>query len=204
LNIINDIDWNDVIKKEARGYDDTELGNVQEIKDNYIIIQKGIIDKERFYIPKNKAESYDGKILKFSISDINLNKYQEKPTKNQYFDNFNTEREITVQDADFKNKAIAIRTKEIPLQSNTINNNYISRDLIGKKALGIDADAYLGEVQHVSGEQIVTEKGTIDKEKYQFPRSLVKHVDNISNTIYFNVTVEQAQQFKKKKFNKDF
>ncbi len=114
-------------------------------------------------------------------------------------ENFNKgEREIIVQDADFKNKAIAVRNKEIPSQSNTAANNYISRDLIRKKARGLGVNAYLGEVQQVSRKHIITEKGTTDKEKYQLPKSLVKQVDNISNTIYFNITIKQAQQFKRK------
>jgi hypothetical protein len=199
LNFINDIDWNDVIKKEARGYNNTELGKVQEVKDNYIIVQKEIIDKKKFYIPKHKVEGYDGKILKFSFSDVNLNEYQVEPTNNQYFDNLDkVKREITVQDADFKNKAIAVRNKEIPLQSDNTANDYIFRDLINKKARGVGADAYLGEVKQVSGEYIVTEKETKDKEKYQLPKNLLKQTDNISNTIYFNITIEQAQQFKRK------
>jgi hypothetical protein len=199
LNFINDIDWNDVIKKEARGYNNTELGEVQGIKDNYIIVQKGILDKEKFYIPKHKVRGYDGKILKLRLSDINLNKYKEEPTNDQYFENFNkVKREITVQDADFKNKTIAVRNIEIHSQRNTTANNYISKDLIKKKARGLGADTYLGEVQQISREYIVTEKGTIDKEKYRFPKSLVKQIDTISDTIYFNITREQAQQFKRK------
>jgi hypothetical protein len=41
-------------------------------------------------------------------------------------------------------------------------------------------------------------KRTIDKEKYRFPKSLVRQIDTISDTIYFNITREQAQQFKRK------
>src|SRR5919205_1091044 len=64
----NDIDWNDVIKKEARGSDDEDLGEVQETGQDYVLVQKGMINKERFYIPKNMVESYDGSVLRFNIS----------------------------------------------------------------------------------------------------------------------------------------
>jgi hypothetical protein len=37
----NNIDWNDVIKKEARGINDEDFGEVQEIEGNYIKVQKG-------------------------------------------------------------------------------------------------------------------------------------------------------------------
>jgi hypothetical protein len=38
----SNIDWNDVIKKEARGMDDEDFGEVQDVQDNYVLVQKGI------------------------------------------------------------------------------------------------------------------------------------------------------------------
>ena len=63
------IDWNDTIKKEARGSNDEGLGEVQEVTDDYILVQRGVINKEKFYIPQDQAESYDGSVLRFRISE---------------------------------------------------------------------------------------------------------------------------------------
>ena len=65
----SNIDWNDVIKKEARGSGDEDLGEVQETGQDYVLVQKGMINKEKFYIPKDMVESYDGDVLRFSISE---------------------------------------------------------------------------------------------------------------------------------------
>jgi uncharacterized protein (TIGR02271 family) len=65
----SNIDWNDVIKKEARGNGDEDLGEVQEAGQDYVLVQKGMINKERFYIPKDQVESYDGDVLRFRISE---------------------------------------------------------------------------------------------------------------------------------------
>jgi hypothetical protein len=74
------IDWNGVIKKEARGIKDENLGEVQEVSDGFIIVQRGIINKEKFFIPQHKAESFDGKILRFNISKEEVsNNYQRNP-----------------------------------------------------------------------------------------------------------------------------
>jgi uncharacterized protein (TIGR02271 family) len=73
------IDWGDVIKKEARGINDEDFGEVQDIQGNYVLVQKGIIDKEKFYIPKDQAESYDGDVLRFRISKEDLDQYQHEP-----------------------------------------------------------------------------------------------------------------------------
>ena len=74
----SDIDWNDTIKKEARGSNDEDLGEVHEIANGYVVVQKGLINKEKFYIPQDKAESYDGSVLRFSISEEDIiNRYAE-------------------------------------------------------------------------------------------------------------------------------
>ena len=63
------IDWNDVINKDARSINDEDLGEVQEVDENYIFAQRGLINKDKFYIPIEMVESYDGDILRFSISE---------------------------------------------------------------------------------------------------------------------------------------
>jgi uncharacterized protein (TIGR02271 family) len=65
----SNIDWNDVIKKEARGNGDEDLGEVQEAGQDYVLVQRGMINKEKFYIPKDQVESYDGDVLRFRISE---------------------------------------------------------------------------------------------------------------------------------------
>jgi uncharacterized protein (TIGR02271 family) len=71
----SNIDWNDVIKKEARGLKDVDLGEVHEVTNGYVLVQKGLIHKEKFYIPQDQVESYDGHVLRFKISADEINRY---------------------------------------------------------------------------------------------------------------------------------
>jgi uncharacterized protein (TIGR02271 family) len=72
-----DINCDEVIKKEARGKNDEDLGEVQEVGDTYVVVQKGLINKEKFYIPQSEVESYDGDILRFRLSEDDVrSKYQ--------------------------------------------------------------------------------------------------------------------------------
>jgi uncharacterized protein (TIGR02271 family) len=74
----SNIDWNDVIKKEARGINDADFGEVQELTSGFVITQKGLIDVEVFGIPKERVESYDGSVLRFNVSeDEAFSKYRE-------------------------------------------------------------------------------------------------------------------------------
>jgi uncharacterized protein (TIGR02271 family) len=72
------INWDDVIKKEARGLNNADLGEIQQVDENFILTQKGTIGKEKFYIPKSFAAYYDGDILHVSIT--------EEEAKNTYME----------------------------------------------------------------------------------------------------------------------
>jgi stress response protein YsnF len=63
------INWDEVIKKEARGKNNEDLGEVQEIGDAYVLTQKGLVSKEKFYIPKYLVEGYDGDKLYFRVTE---------------------------------------------------------------------------------------------------------------------------------------
>jgi hypothetical protein len=60
-------DWNDVIKKEARGLNNVDLGEVQEVNEITVITERGNISKEKFYLPKSIPHGYNGRILLFDI-----------------------------------------------------------------------------------------------------------------------------------------
>ncbi len=64
----NTINWADVIKKEARGINDADLGEVQEVRSDFVITKAGVVDKEVYSIPKNLAERYDGHELWFKVT----------------------------------------------------------------------------------------------------------------------------------------
>ena len=74
----SDIDWNDTIKKEARGHNNEDLGEVQEVtEDGYVILKRGLVHKEKFQIPKDQVESYDGSVLRFKISAVDISRYAQ-------------------------------------------------------------------------------------------------------------------------------
>jgi hypothetical protein len=190
----SNIDWNDVIKKEARGINDEDLGEVQEIQDNYVLLQRGMIDKETFYIPKDQAESYDGNILKFRLSESDLSKYQDESSIHEgRKSNNNMEEEITVQDADFKNKTQAVRNNEVNDESHT--TDYNQEEIIKKEARGLGDDTDFGEVQEILGEYIITKKGNVAKDIFHIPKNLVERFDG--DTLYFKITKDEAKQYKR-------
>lgn len=63
------IDWNEIINKEASGIDDADFGKVQSVESEYVSTQKGIFNKEFFSFPKNLVQNYDGYKVLFKITE---------------------------------------------------------------------------------------------------------------------------------------
>ena len=81
------ISWDNIIKKEARGaVDDSDFGEVQELGQHYVLTQKGMVSKEKFYIPKYLVQGFDGDTLWFNASENDLRgwKGDSPPDYNEY------------------------------------------------------------------------------------------------------------------------
>lgn len=73
------IDWAETIGKEARGArDDGDLGEVQAAEQNYVVTERGIIEKDRFYIPKYLVYGFDGHTLWFEITEEEANQFKRE------------------------------------------------------------------------------------------------------------------------------
>ncbi len=83
----NEINWSEVIKKETRGHNDADFGELQEIVLHYVLTEKGILNKDKFYLPTALAEEFDGDKLRFNISEEEANekfKRDEAPAAEEY------------------------------------------------------------------------------------------------------------------------
>jgi uncharacterized protein (TIGR02271 family) len=87
------IPWEEVIKKEARGTDNYDLGEVQQVTSDYVLTQKGIVEKKWFQIPKHLAKIYDGSMLTFGITETEAKHsyvLEEPPSEQNQEDNETT------------------------------------------------------------------------------------------------------------------
>jgi hypothetical protein len=60
--------WSETIRKEARGMDAFDLGEVHAVERNYVKTKRGLFRKETFCLPRNLAEAFDGSILWFRVT----------------------------------------------------------------------------------------------------------------------------------------
>jgi len=86
--------WKTLKGKNVKTNDGEDLGEVKEVSENYLHIEKGTIHKEKFWIPKYVADAFDGKTLWLLMGEEELRgKYQygkEPPSGDQYTKDFET------------------------------------------------------------------------------------------------------------------
>jgi len=133
----NDFPWKETIKKEARGIDDADFGEIQSVDPEYVITQKGLIDKELFSFPVNLVQDYDGNRVLFKVTEEEARNSYMQSQKVDDLDNFSdseveTETTTTTNDYDSLNNP---KEKEevIPLMSEKID--VIKKELVDETVI---------------------------------------------------------------------
>jgi uncharacterized protein (TIGR02271 family) len=133
----NDFPWKETIKKEARGIDDADFGEIQSVDPEYVITQKGLIDKELFSFPVNLVQDYDGNRVLFKVTEEEARNSYMQSQKVDDLDNFSdskveTETTTTTNDYDSLNNP---KEKEevIPLMSEKID--VVKKELVDETVI---------------------------------------------------------------------
>jgi uncharacterized protein (TIGR02271 family) len=105
----NDFPWKETIKKEARGIDDADFGEIQSVDPEYVKTQKGIIDKEFFSFPVNLVQDYDGNRVLFKVT--------EEEARNSYMLSQNVDDRDDFSDSEIETETIT--TNDYDSLSNT-------------------------------------------------------------------------------------
>ena len=128
----NNFPWNEILKKEARGIDDANFGEIQSVDPEYVITQKGIIDKETFSFPTNLVQEYDGNRVLFKVTEEEArNSYMQSQNMDDY--SRGTETETTTNDESLSNITENEENEVIPLKSEELDVN--KRVVIDEKVM---------------------------------------------------------------------
>ena len=186
------INWDKVIKKEARGINDDDLGEVQSIDTNYIITVKGIAHKKTYYIPKYLVEGYDGHNLWFKVSKNELKNTfaRDSPPATEEYRSYNTGgtgmgaitrtssvagQETLSVPPDLENRIPMIERKKTVAEGDN-EPAVLNWDNIVNKGVRTKDNEPIGDVVAVtSGSIVVTSIGT--RNEYYIPQSCVQRYD---------------------------
>ena len=85
--------WEQLRGKKVKASDGQELGEIKEISQNYLLVEKGLVSKDKVWVPKYVADAYDGKTLWLLVSSDEAAKgysFEEQPAREQYAREFET------------------------------------------------------------------------------------------------------------------
>ena len=68
--------WDEILKKEARGLDDYDLGEVQDLNEQFVETKRGVVDKDKFFLPRDKVVKFDGNKVWFSVTKEEAKAYK--------------------------------------------------------------------------------------------------------------------------------
>ena len=74
----NEINWNEVVGKEALGENGLDFGTIKEISGDYIVTEVGMLNKKIYNLPKTSVKYFNGVFLNFSLNESDLSTYEQK------------------------------------------------------------------------------------------------------------------------------
>jgi hypothetical protein len=209
----NSIEWKDIIKKEARGYvKGDDLGEVQEIGQDFVVTERGRVKKNKFYLPKPLVAGYDGEVLWFNITEQEAEdnfKKDEPPPSGEYsrYESASVTEQPDTQTYNKSASSIDLQ-RYIPL----IEKRQIDRvgtdasytksqagiqdwDSILKKGARSADSAAVGIVTAVNDENvIITSDGA--KDEFSIPKNEIQSYNG--QEVVLNMTYDRMDQFKVK------
>jgi hypothetical protein len=77
------VTWDEIKDEKVKSNDGNQIGKIKEISKYHLRIQKGSVKKKSFWIPKNLADTYDGKYLWLITDEDEIHQkylYGEEPS----------------------------------------------------------------------------------------------------------------------------
>jgi hypothetical protein len=60
-------DWVDLINESVHTADDADIGDIDAVSRDFVVVKKGIVNIHYYYIPISKVEGWDGRVLWLKI-----------------------------------------------------------------------------------------------------------------------------------------
>jgi uncharacterized protein (TIGR02271 family) len=117
----DEIPWDKIIKKEARGIDNADFGEIQSVDADHVITQKGIIDKEIFSFPTNLVQGNDGDRVWFKVTEEEArNSYMQSQNVNLLDQGDSSINKIETETT-YDNSLSNTKTEVIPLMAEKLD-----------------------------------------------------------------------------------
>ena len=61
--------WTDLIHESVHTSDDQDIGDIEAVSRNFIVVKKGLVNVHRYYIPLHRVEGWDGRVVWLKIPE---------------------------------------------------------------------------------------------------------------------------------------
>jgi uncharacterized protein (TIGR02271 family) len=145
--------WNEIIKKEARGIDDADFGEIQSVDPEHVITQKGIIDKEIFSFPTNLVQEYDGNRVLFKVTEEEArNSYMHSQNIDDY--SRGTETETNTNDESLSNiteneEVVQLNSEELDVQKRVVEDEKVITKKPVKETKTVEVELNRQEIESI-------------------------------------------------------
>src|SRR5918912_3226950 len=80
--------WEDMIDQSVHTTDDVDIGDIDALSRDFIIVRRGYLNEHYYYIPITKVEGWDGNVLWLKIKEDEVkSKYERQivPDPSRYY-----------------------------------------------------------------------------------------------------------------------
>ena len=70
--------WIDLINESVHTSDDIDIGDIEAVNKNFIVVKRGFVNVHYYYIPTTKVEGWDGHVLWLKITENEITRKYER------------------------------------------------------------------------------------------------------------------------------
>ncbi len=71
------LNWADLLNESVHTSDDQDIGDIEAVNREFVVIKRGFVNVHRYFIPADKIEGWDGNVLWLKITEDEVKrKYQ--------------------------------------------------------------------------------------------------------------------------------
>jgi hypothetical protein len=80
-NTLRDVSsWRDIINESVHTSDDQDIGDVEAVSRDFVVVKRGFTNVHRYYIPISRVQGWDGNVLWLSIPEEAVKANYERDT----------------------------------------------------------------------------------------------------------------------------
>jgi hypothetical protein len=104
--------WNQLKEKKVKTNDGKDVGEIKEVSQNHLRLEKGTISKDKFWIPKYIVDTFDGKNVWLSVNEEEVRGtylFGQEPSTEQFTRDFEAFRKTKGIDV-YNSEGVRVRT----------------------------------------------------------------------------------------------